>query len=265
MCVIVLGGRSSLHRTQSLWSKTDIPTTLLIGLCIAIASSAGYGIVYVLIVILGGRPPLQRSRPRWSRTTTPTTLLIGIMAGVVFGLMFGLTHGLGFTFLLPGLVLGIMFGLTVGLLLGLRQPPTEATSPLDAQSLWRRERRFGLGLGFGLGLVIGLTGGLADGLVFGPGVGLVFGLTGGLVAGLGAGLVSSATWAAALASAQLRRRGEAPARLLRFLEDARKRQILRTVGPVYQFRDARLQDRLAKACETTPEKELADDPESRLV
>lgn len=32
---------------------------------------------------------------------------------------------------------------------------------------------------------------------------------------------------------------------MRFLEDARERNVLRTVGPVYQFRHARLQDRLA--------------------
>ncbi|MGH3868629.1 MAG: hypothetical protein ACRDQ4_21420 [Pseudonocardiaceae bacterium] len=50
-----------------------------------------------------------------------------------------------------------------------------------------------------------------------------------------------------LASAQLWRRGKAPALLLRFLEDARKRQVLRTVGQVYQFRHAQLQDRLASA------------------
>jgi hypothetical protein len=73
----------------------------------------------------------------------------------------------------------------------------------------------------------------------------VSGVAGGLVLGLGSGLVSSATWVTALAGIQLWRRGEAPARLLRFLDDAWKRQILRTVGPVYQFRDARLQDRLA--------------------
>ncbi len=264
MYVIILGGRSSPQRAQSPWGSADIPTTLLIGLCIAIASEAGYGIVYVLIVILGGRSPLQRSRPRWSRTTTPRTLLTGIMAGVVLGLVFGLTHGLGFK-PLPELVLGLAFGLAVGLLLGLRQPPTEAISPLDAQSLWRRERRFGLGLGVGLGLVVGLTGGLADGLVFGPRAGLVFGFTGGLLAGLGSGLMSSAAWTATLANVQLWRRGEAPARLLRFLEDARQRQILRTVGPVYQFRDARLQSRLVEACETVPGKELDEGPGSRLV
>jgi hypothetical protein len=145
-----------------------------------------------------------------------------------------------------GLGVGLVFGLTSGLLLGLRQPPTEATSPIDPQSLWYRERQFGLGYGLTVGLVFGLTGGLVDGLGYGLTVGLVYGLTGGLVVGLGSGLVSSATWTAALASAQLRCHGMAPVRLLRFLDDARQRQILRTVGPVYQFRHARLQDRLAR-------------------
>jgi hypothetical protein len=35
--------------------------------------------------------------------------------------------------------------------------------------------------------------------------------------------------------------------LMRFLDDARERNVLRTVGPAYQFRHARLQDRLAAA------------------
>jgi hypothetical protein len=34
---------------------------------------------------------------------------------------------------------------------------------------------------------------------------------------------------------------------MNFLDDARERNVLRTVGPVYQFRHARLQDRLAAA------------------
>jgi hypothetical protein len=33
---------------------------------------------------------------------------------------------------------------------------------------------------------------------------------------------------------------------MRFLDDARERNVLRTVGPAYQFRHARLQDRLAE-------------------
>jgi hypothetical protein len=256
MLIIVVGGRSSPQRDQLRWSRTNTPTVLLIGLCIGIVSAAGYGIIYILIIILGGRPPLQRDRLRWSRTDTPTTLLTGLMVGLVLGLVYELIGGIGGLGLGlgPGLGLGLGFGATVGLLLGLRRPPTEATSPLDPRALWRQKRQFGLVVGLGFGLVVGLVYGLVDGLVFGPAVGLVYGLTDGLVAGLGAGLVFSPTWTTALASAQLRRRGEAPARLMRFLDDARKRQILRTVGPVYQFRHARLQDRLAEACKTVPGK-----------
>jgi hypothetical protein len=100
------------------------------------------------------------------------------------------------------------------------------------------------------GLVVGLVYGLTDWLTSGPSDGIVYGLTAGLVVGLGSGLVSSAAWATTLTSAQLQRRGQAPARLLPFLDDARQRQILRTVGPVYQFRNARLQKRLPKAGNT---------------
>ena len=38
-----------------------------------------------------------------------------------------------------------------------------------------------------------------------------------------------------------------PLRFTRFLEDAHERHLLRVVGPIYQFRHATLQDRLAGA------------------
>lgn len=257
LLVIAVGGRTSRLRSQLQWNRTSTPATLLIGFVIAIVSTGGYGIIYVLIVMLGGRPSQQRSQLRWSRTTAPITLLTGLVAVPVYQLWCQLTIGDRSEFILA---LGLGFGLMAGLVLGFRPPP-EATSPLDPQSLWRRERQAGLVAGLVVGLVIGLVYGLGYGLRFGLAVGLVYGLTGGLVAGLGSGLVSSATWAAALANAQLQRRDKAPARLLRFLDDARQRQILRTVGPVYQFRDARLQNRLAAAYETM----LREAPDTHVV
>jgi hypothetical protein len=118
-------------------------------------------------------------------------------------------------------------------------------STTDTRTNLRTGLVSGVVAGFMVGLVYGLGYGLVSGLSYGLMDGLVYGLTSGLVAGLGSGLVTSATWAVLLASAQLRRRDNTPARLLRFLDDARQRQILRTIGPVYQFRDTRLQDRLA--------------------
>jgi hypothetical protein len=60
------------------------------------------------------------------------------------------------------------------------------------------------------------------------------------------GVTSSATWPTTLAWRQLRRSGQVPAvEFLPFPEDARNRDVLRTVGAVYQFRHATLQDQLA--------------------
>jgi hypothetical protein len=77
-------------------------------------------------------------------------------------------------------------------------------------------------------------------------LGLVYGLIYGVVFGVVWGLSYPLTWTASLAFAQLAIGWHTPARLLRFLEDARQRDVLRTVGPIYQFRHARLQDRLAR-------------------
>jgi hypothetical protein len=89
--------------------------------------------------------------------------------------------------------------------------------------------------------VVGIGFGIGSGIRFG----VVNGFGIGLVVGVGIGLSVSQTWASSLASAQLARRWRTPVRLMRFLDDARERGVLRTVGPAYQFRHARLQDRLA--------------------
>jgi hypothetical protein len=61
------------------------------------------------------------------------------------------------------------------------------------------------------------------------------------------GIAISSAWAATFAFAHLALRWHIrPVCLMRFLEDARERQVLRAVGPAYQFRHARLQDRLAE-------------------
>ena len=113
----------------------------------------------------------------------------------------------------------------------------------------------GLGLGLGFGLILGPATGIALGLGFehnheagGSAPGLVAGLVTLLIVvftGLAFGLLGSHIWSTTLAKAQLAWEWHTPVRLITFLEDARERGVLRTVGPVYQFRHARLQDRLA--------------------
>jgi hypothetical protein len=97
----------------------------------------------------------------------------------------------------------------------------------------------GLVVGFVVGCVTWLGFGLVGGFVVGP----VLGLRIGLVLGLVYGITSSVTWPTTLAWRQLRRSHRVPAvALMSFLEDARDRHVLRTVGAVYQFRHATLQD-----------------------
>jgi len=55
----------------------------------------------------------------------------------------------------------------------------------------------------------------------------------------------SRTWAIGLAFLGLALFDRTPVRLLRFLEDARQREVLRTVGSVYEFRHVLLQEQLA--------------------
>jgi hypothetical protein len=101
---------------------------------------------------------------------------------------------------------------------------------------WARHFTVELGGPFGglnLPLAWGLLGGLSGALLF------------GLIGGLSA-IVTFGTWPTTLASLELAYRWHTPVRLMRFLEDARGRGVLRTVGPVYQFRHAQLQDRLAE-------------------
>ena len=216
---------------------------------------------------------IPRWKPAWPRIVV-TGLVFGLVFGLGFGLMFGLVGGLGFGlvfgrrvpsprqvgrldwrrgFTWRTLVLALVFGLGLGLVSGLGSvlvdglsyPAADANSPIDPMTCWHRDRWFGLVFGLGFGLVFGLVFGLLFVFGFlgvetlGPGLGLVFGL----------GLMHSATWPTALTFGQLRCAGECPVRLLRFLEDARRRHVLRIIGPVYQFRHGRLQQRLARPFE----------------
>jgi hypothetical protein len=211
----------------------------------------------------------------------PAGLAVGLPVGLAAGLAGGLTAGLAFGFtiafifsrgasdaapqspltswhdsqvaaLATGLATGFTGGLAVGLAGGLEGALAAALAGGLAVGLLLSRvavRTVGLVAGLSIGLSFGLAFGLVVGFAGGPAIGLTAGLTAGLAAGFtlgpAAGFMYSMTWAASLAFVQLAIRQRTPIRLVRFLEDARDRNVLRTVGPVYQFRHARLQDRLA--------------------
>lgn len=149
------------------------------------------------------------------------------------------------------LTAGVAAGLATALVFMVSGPGTDDASSLVPAGSWRSDLAFGLVVGLLVGLVLGIVSGLAFAKLatgWEPQTGLA-GLGNGLGTGLAAGIVfmlfSTKTWQASLAFMQLAVRWHTPLRLLRFLEDARQRNVLRIIGPVYQFRHARLQDRLA--------------------
>ncbi|SCF21935.1 NACHT domain-containing protein [Micromonospora haikouensis] len=159
------------------------------------------------------------------------------------GLVVGLVGGLAFS-LMGGLMGGLMGALMGGTVAGFES--VDGNELLDPQLAFRRDRALFLTGGPVVGLVVGLLLGLSVGIVFGPVFGLMAGLMAGLVAGLLLGF-GRAWFQFGMARIWLAAGGRLPWRVMRFLDDAYRRGVLRQVGATYQFRHARLQDHLANA------------------
>ncbi len=164
----------------------------------------------------------------------------GLGLGLAMGLVVSLAAGLG-TGLAGGLAYGLAGGLPYGLVRWAEAPTYEgrANTPLSS---WHADRALNLIRLVALGMAVGLAGGLglAAGFVYGPAYALVGGLAAGLMIG------DHHAWGAYLiATYRLACAGLLPRRLMPFLDDAHRLGLLRSVGPVYQFRHAELQDHFA--------------------
>ncbi len=224
------------------------------GLAYGLAGGLWFGIAYGIAAGIaagrGNKTPKRKARLRWRQLFRRGPLVVGLLAVPAVWLAAGYLAGSGLTVgFADALMSGLLAWFGAGLVSGMSQPGTDNTSPLSPLSSWRSDRVFGLVVGLVVwvwaGLGSGLATGLSTGLVTGLPIGLVTGLVTGLTFGLLVGLVYPQSWSSSLAFAQLAASDRTPVRLMRFLEDARSRGVLRTVGPVYQFRHARLQDRLA--------------------
>jgi hypothetical protein len=184
----------------------------------------------------------MRLRANLRRVTRP------LIAGLTFGLAMGFIGGIvvrpvsGF---LSGLAIGLMTGLVTWLRDALGAPAdiTQASSP---SSVWSADRTAAITHGLVFSLMGGVTVGGVAAAITGPSVGPGLGLDYGLAyAFAGAGF--TAWYRFLVARLCLRVQGRLPWPLMAFLAEAHHRGVLRQVGAVYQFRHARLQDRLA-AC-----------------
>ena len=227
------------------------------GLALGVAEGTIAGLTTGLIVgflIHEGRssPSTVEFRIREHRARFVRRILVGLVLGIIFGLVMGLTTGV---VIAPGIgvvlgALAIAVGLAFGLMDGLNiwiDAPADVTRSLSPMSVLRADRTSSLARG----LIVGLTVTIGAGLATAPGFGLVNGLALGLAFGLAfaltdrlAGVTATAWGTFALARTWLAMTTRLPWRVMAFLEDAYHRGVLRQVGATYQFRHARLQDRL---------------------
>lgn len=220
---------------------------LIGGLAEGLALSAISGLRYTLVSALWGvfaigflsvldRPPQRLGKVQLQASSIMSSILTGFglaLAGVlVFGLLLGVTNGL--KLLVVGIILGLILAFMVGFQNAIGDP--DSTSSVSPATSRRDDRKYAIMAGIMFGLVIGVVVILTLGLGFGLVVALVFGV---LLA-----FTLPVSWPVSLATIQIAIKWRTPVHLMRFLDDAHKRNVLRIVGPVYQFRHARLQDRL---------------------
>ena len=195
-----------------------------------------------------------------------TTLVMGVPVGWPAGVVMGLL-----VWLVAGLRMGWVVGLAVGLAAGLaiffaswlvylisffgdqarggfidRWPAgLKDSTSLDPVASWRANRHHALVSVLTLWLLCGAFIGLTAPWKSPTAAELVTGIVVSLAFSLTLGLLTHKVYVVALGCLQLSLGARLPLRLLRFLEDARVRGVLRTAGIYYQFRHARLQDQLS--------------------
>ncbi|MDT3444492.1 hypothetical protein [Pseudofrankia sp. BMG5.37] len=234
-------------------SRTFNLSVALVGglaVLVAVGNQAGFALGIPTGIAAGIAVGWTAARKRPGSTRTRRTYHAAVLArldlptGTVIALPVGLAYGLT-EGPVPGLVTVLVTMTMFGLIAGFSRPSTGTEIGTDPQALWERERRSCLSFGLSAGLAFAVVSFVQNGVRNGPVAGLVAGTGFGLIVGLGCTIGASDAWRTALVFIQLRRSG-IPVDGMCFLEKAHDRRILRTVGPLYQFRHPNLQDHLAQ-------------------
>jgi len=235
--------------------------------------------------------------PDWA-AYVPRVILTGVAAGLVTVLWVALAFALLGGAVIGGLFLGAIGGIVAAFYFGRNAednqeyaagpPPgilpsrgggirefahwfgatsSVTANPLTPKASWRSAFMraiflappISIFLGLGLGLFLdALSDETFSGTLF---IGSVlFGLIVGVAAIPAFALTATPTWPTSLAFVELYFSQRTPLRLMRFFEDARERGVLRTAGPLYQFRHARLQGRLAEQASPVPARDRSEAP-----
>lgn len=243
---------------------------LLAGLAVATMVGVEAGFAAAIGGALMGMNSMMPRRIRFGDRGSLSALR-RLMVGFVTGLMVGFVAGFtaarlaGFaTGIEAQVIVGIASGITLGLVIGFAASfvagttkDSHAAEPHEPQQLWHQDKNVVIAIGLTVTLAYGimaavivtlasiftvsLNGESVTHAVGAPGIGAGFSVL------CMVGLTGTAVVPTAFAQLYFALTAGTPLRLLRFMEDARQRGLLRTVGPVYQFRHARLQDHLAKS------------------
>ncbi|MBV9161579.1 MAG: NACHT domain-containing protein [Pseudonocardiales bacterium] len=226
------------------------------GLAIGGALGLGIGLPYQAAFAVALTLGFALAAPVWldiptdmAQISSPSVVLTqDRTAAFSFGLVLALPVGLGGG-LVVGLPTGRAFGVTGGVVAMLAGALVSAvTGGVLGGRSYGRVGRWMFAFTFAVvgGLVFEPTDDPGSHAILGPAYGIIFGLAIG-----GVGVLSRAWGAYAVSRIWLALRGKQPWRLMRFLEDAHRRGVLRQSGATYQFRHARMQDHLAHADPTS--------------
>jgi hypothetical protein len=226
--------------------------SLLMGFVFAFPAGLLAGALYLTRVVpeparLGGwgRDLATRVVRRFARTFLITMGAL-VSLTIVMWQLDALAAPLG-TVLVDNLRIGPLVGLVFGLVSGLSawySAPAAAVTAPSPRSALHDDRVAAAVQGLAGGFVVALPMTLLmsfDGWAWGLVSGFVVLLAATLVFGLGR---TASSWYG-LAHVLLALRGKLPWRLMRFLDDAHGRGVLRQAGEVYQFRHSLLRDHLA--------------------
>lgn len=244
--------------------RETIINLLLHALGVGLAFGVVHGVVSKLRVGGAFEPSRMHIRIRSGSKRVKQNLLPRIRGGLAGGLAFGVVYGLGlavyFTALgypwlvivlifgewtLVGLGIGLGAGLTLGLMTGV-EALIETKSSVSPSDLLNTNRTTVLTQVLATGLTVGIGYGIVVTGINNFTLGAANGATAGLLVALGVCTLTAWGRWVVLVRIWLPLTGRLPWAVNAFLDDAYQRGVLRQVGAVYQFRHARLRDRLAE-------------------
>lgn len=242
------------------------------GMTIGLAAAAGFGLAVGtterLLELRRKAGPRQFAPSGWHVVATRRNLLVGLAFGLAFGSNVGMTFGLtrgGDAGIVAGLFIGLAGAALLGTVNGLMRDSTATVSPMDPVTSWRHDRRAAIAEGMAYGIASGIAFGIVGTVTSGLGTGLALAVINTIAVGIAYAIAVSQAGLAMVTFYLLGLAGLFPARGFRFLEDARRRGVMRTVGAAYQFRHARLQDQLAGTGLVAPNPGARPDMERRPV